>query len=231
MKKSELSRLNLQAVAGALLLILFIISGPSPAQNVGIGIDNPTEKLQVEGVVHSTLDGFRFPDGSLQTRAYNAYESQDAGEIRWIAILNFKNPDIWGSFGWDTIEHAVQVIDYRWDATFVPDPEGGGSGTFTIGDISVTKNIDLSSNDLLEKFFNGQVLAEFWLYLLRSVEGQGMQIYYRIKVNNAIITAFDQQQVFRGGDEYSHIEAIKFKFEGATWYFNEGPFSNDTEYP
>jgi hypothetical protein len=37
--------------------------------NVGIGTDVPIEKLQVEGIVHSTTGGFRFPDGSLQTAA------------------------------------------------------------------------------------------------------------------------------------------------------------------
>ncbi len=40
---------------------------------VGIGIDNPTEKLQVSGnikasgVIESTSGGFKFPDGTIQT--------------------------------------------------------------------------------------------------------------------------------------------------------------------
>lgn len=38
--------------------------------NVGIGTgSNPTEKLQVVGVIHSTTGGFKFPDGSVQTTA------------------------------------------------------------------------------------------------------------------------------------------------------------------
>jgi hypothetical protein len=37
--------------------------------NVGIGIENPGEKLSVAGVVESTSGGFRFPDGTLQTTA------------------------------------------------------------------------------------------------------------------------------------------------------------------
>ena len=37
--------------------------------NVGIGMMNPGQKLQVAGVIHSTVGGFKFPDGSMQTSA------------------------------------------------------------------------------------------------------------------------------------------------------------------
>jgi hypothetical protein len=37
--------------------------------NVGINITNPTSKLQVGGMIHSTTGGFKFPDGSVQTTA------------------------------------------------------------------------------------------------------------------------------------------------------------------
>ena len=37
--------------------------------NVGIGTANPTEQLQVAGVIHSTSGGFKFPDNSVQTSA------------------------------------------------------------------------------------------------------------------------------------------------------------------
>ncbi|MFH1277283.1 MAG: hypothetical protein ABIK65_02750 [Candidatus Eisenbacteria bacterium] len=36
---------------------------------VGIGTDDPLEKLEVSGVVHSTSGGFKFPDGSVMTSA------------------------------------------------------------------------------------------------------------------------------------------------------------------
>jgi hypothetical protein len=67
--------------------------------NVGIGTDNPTEKLQVEGTVHSTTGGFRFPDNTVQTTAAGsgsgngntldqAYDQGGAGEGRTITADN-----------------------------------------------------------------------------------------------------------------------------------------------
>ena len=37
--------------------------------NTGIGLKNPTEKLQVAGMIHSKKGGFKFPDGTVQTTA------------------------------------------------------------------------------------------------------------------------------------------------------------------
>jgi hypothetical protein len=37
--------------------------------NVGIGTYDPTEQLQVDGVIHSMSGGFKFPDNSVQTTA------------------------------------------------------------------------------------------------------------------------------------------------------------------
>jgi hypothetical protein len=37
--------------------------------NIGIGIPNPTQKLDVAGTIHSSSGGFMFPDGTTQTTA------------------------------------------------------------------------------------------------------------------------------------------------------------------
>jgi len=41
----------------------------TPTDQVGVGTTTPAEKLSVVGTVESTSGGFKFPDGSLQTRA------------------------------------------------------------------------------------------------------------------------------------------------------------------
>jgi hypothetical protein len=37
--------------------------------NVGIGTTNPAQKLDVNGIIRTTLGGFMFPDGTVQTTA------------------------------------------------------------------------------------------------------------------------------------------------------------------
>ncbi|MFH2036655.1 MAG: hypothetical protein ABIJ45_09655 [Candidatus Zixiibacteriota bacterium] len=44
--------------------------------NVGIGISNPIDKLEVAGTIHSTTGGFRFPDGTTQTTAASVSGSE-----------------------------------------------------------------------------------------------------------------------------------------------------------
>jgi len=37
--------------------------------NLGLGISSPTSKIQANGIIHSTVGGFKFPDGTVQTTA------------------------------------------------------------------------------------------------------------------------------------------------------------------
>ncbi|MBN2213997.1 MAG: hypothetical protein JW723_07125, partial [Bacteroidales bacterium] len=37
--------------------------------NLGIGTINPLSKLEVNGLIHSTSEGIKFPDGTIQTTA------------------------------------------------------------------------------------------------------------------------------------------------------------------
>ena len=60
--------------------------------NMGIGIPGPTEKLQVGGVVHSTLDGFMFPDGSLQNTAAESFSLPYEGASDFSPSFSITNP-------------------------------------------------------------------------------------------------------------------------------------------
>ncbi len=39
------------------------------AGNLGVGLAAPTAKIQANGIIHSTVGGFKFPDGTIQTTA------------------------------------------------------------------------------------------------------------------------------------------------------------------
>lgn len=43
--------------------------------NVGIGTTSPNSKFEVNGLIHSTNEGFKFPDGSIQTTAATSFPS------------------------------------------------------------------------------------------------------------------------------------------------------------
>ncbi|TAL59473.1 MAG: hypothetical protein EPN85_09300, partial [Bacteroidetes bacterium] len=46
--------------------------------NIGIGTSSPTQKLEVSGAIYSSTGGFKFPDGSIQTRAITNYPAFDS---------------------------------------------------------------------------------------------------------------------------------------------------------
>ena len=49
--------------------------------NVGIGNEDPSEKLSVSGMVESTIGGFKFPDGTTQTTAATGSTTYSIGDF------------------------------------------------------------------------------------------------------------------------------------------------------
>lgn len=49
--------------------------------NVGIGTSNPASKLEVNGIIHSTGGGIKFPDGTVQTTASDAAGTSDGHSL------------------------------------------------------------------------------------------------------------------------------------------------------
>jgi hypothetical protein len=63
--------------------------------NVGIGTDTPASKLEVDGVIHSTTGGVKFPDGTTQTTAASGSTGSIlAGTFKNLIVKsNTTNPD------------------------------------------------------------------------------------------------------------------------------------------
>jgi hypothetical protein len=46
--------------------------------NIGIGLATPTSKLTVEGMIETTIGGYKFPDGTIQTTAGISFVTHDS---------------------------------------------------------------------------------------------------------------------------------------------------------
>jgi len=109
--------------------------------NVGIGTTNPNSPLEVAGMIHSTSDGFKFPDGTTQTTASTGggtslwsqsgsdiyYNSGNVGvgttnpyqqlEVAGNISLNATNPYI--IFQEDGYDSARIIHEGPWDSGFL----------------------------------------------------------------------------------------------------------------
>jgi type VI secretion system Hcp family effector len=214
--------------AGKILLLVILIALPllSVAQNVGIGTDTPTEKLQVAGKVFASQEGFKFPDGSVQTRAYNAYESQDACDPRWIVILDINGID--GSFSYGTHLNKIKVTDVDWGSYFNIDEVTPVTTGCHFKLMKITKDIDKSSPKLFEKFNTGQVLNPVILYFLWYNDTTQTYVdYYKITLTHVYVAKFDEQVRYIGNDSYAHLDVVSFIYDltggGVTLYWYGPP--------
>ena len=102
--------------------------------NVGIGTPSPGERLTVAGIVHSTIGGFRFPDGTLQTTAGGgtgpggtlptgtASQTLRHDGTNWVANSNIFNDGTNVGIGMTApaerldVAGNVRAVDVRWGA-------------------------------------------------------------------------------------------------------------------
>jgi type VI secretion system Hcp family effector len=195
-----------------LLISILLVTYPlkSISQNIGIGTDTPTEKLQVEGKVFSSDGGFKFPDGSVQSRAYNAYETQDAADPRWIVVMEI--PGVTGSYSNEAHTDDMKVTNLEWGAYFnVTENQIPPLGGCHFKLLTVIKDIDMASPVLMQYWWNGipQLSPVFW-FMKYNPDTQSYEDYYKIELQHAYIVKFTQTQTYIGGDGYAHQDEVAF---------------------
>jgi type VI protein secretion system component Hcp len=179
-------------------------------QNVGIDVDDPIEKLQVHGMVYTDSAGYKFPDGSVQTRAYNAYEVQDAAESRWVVLL--ENSNLPGSYSYGDYNDVIKVIGFSWGYF-----NNAEEAAIPISDpchfklVTIRKEIDESSPLFFQKYINGNTIGPtkfhfFWY----DTQAQAFIRYYLIEFSDMMINSVITDQIYTGSDGYAHVEEIEF---------------------
>ena len=192
--------------------IISLISISISAQNVGINISEPSEPLEVGGMIFSSSDGFKFPDSTVQTSASNGIPASSVSDKRGIIIMEIDG--IPGPYSWHYYSDVVKVFDFSWGAGRTIGHEGGGTATPPeFKNITILKEIDQTSVPLLEKFFTVGYITEinFYLYQFDTVYST-WDDYYHIKIENVRISEVIQFTEYAGNVDYRHLETITFDF-------------------
>ena len=116
----------------------------------------------------------------------------------------------------DTHRDEIDVLAWNWGLTQSGTThigKGGGGGKVNVQDITLTKYVDLASNDLIKRCTNGEHLEHGEL-IVRKSGGTAPVEYFRIKMENIMITSYSTGGQKDGLDRIQETLPLNFgKFE------------------
>ena len=116
----------------------------------------------------------------------------------------------------DTHRDEIDVLAWNWGLTQSGTThigKGGGGGKVNVQDITLTKYVDLASNDLIKRCTNGEHLEHGEL-IVRKSGGTAPVEYFRIKMENIMITSYSTGGQKDGLDRIQESLTLNFrKFE------------------
>ncbi|SEN54922.1 type VI secretion system secreted protein Hcp [Paracoccus alcaliphilus] len=116
----------------------------------------------------------------------------------------------------DTHRDEIDVLAWNWGLTQSGTThigKGGGGGKVNVQDITLTKYVDLASNDLIKRCTNGEHLEHGEL-IVRKSGGTAPVEYFRIKMENIMITSYSTGGQKDGLDRIQETLTLNFrKFE------------------
>lgn len=189
--------------------IIIIGSLFSQAQNVGIDAANPTEKLEVGGIIYTNEGGIKFPDETVQTTAAFMDPPETYPIERGVGFIEWKNTDLDGIL--DTVGlHKVSLvynISFNMHRT-IDDLE--------FGEFNLIKQTDRGSPGVF-KFLMTQVnIPTVTIHMTRLNSEDEYEVYYKIKLTNVqIITHTPSHQPALDGF-FQHTDVIGLAFQTMT---------------
>jgi len=117
-----------------------------------------------------------------------------------------------------THRNEIDVLAWDWALTQSGTTHvgsGGGGGKVNVKDITLTKYVDLASNDLIKRCTNGEHIEDGEL-IVRKSGGSAPVEYFRIKMKNIMITSYTTGGSKDGLDRIQETLTLNFrKFEVA----------------
>ena len=115
-----------------------------------------------------------------------------------------------------THKDNIDVLAWSWGLTQSGTTHvgaGGGGGKVNVQDISMTKYVDLASNDLIKRCTSGEHIESAEL-IVRKSGGKAPVEYFRIKMNTVMITSYMTGGSKDGLDRIQETLTLNFrKFE------------------
>ena len=118
----------------------------------------------------------------------------------------------------DTHRNEIDVLAWNWGLTQSGTTHvgsGGGGGKVNVQDITLTKYVDLATNDLIKRCTSGEHIESGEL-IVRKSGGAAPVEYFRIKLQNIMITSYSTGGAKDGLDRVQETLTLNFrKFEVA----------------
>jgi type VI protein secretion system component Hcp len=197
------------------ILFIFITNTIGFSQNVGIQQHNPSEPLEVGGIIFTNQGGIKFPDSTIQTTAAtnSSIPNPDLANYTMQAILTLDGFS--GSFN-DAplgIINGIPLLSYNANFKLNVSPfTSGGAIRSENGGILIEKNADITSHVFFEKHFGITIIPEGKIFFLRTNNNGQSEVYKRIEIEIVYITDINQKQHYNGLPAYTDVEEIKIEF-------------------
>jgi type VI protein secretion system component Hcp len=168
------------------ITFILIYSALLIGQNIGIGTSDPSEKLEVSGMIYTNEGGIKFPDETVQTTAAYNMPSQTHPVNRGAGFGKFLNADLDGTT--DTLGLTKTSIIYEFD--FKVERIGPD---VVISDITIVKQTDRGSPGFYKFLLNETTAPTMEFNLTRPNSSGELEIYYKIKMTSVAVTSVTPQ--------------------------------------
>ncbi len=113
----------------------------------------------------------------------------------------------------ETHRNEIDVLAWSWGLTQSGTTHlgsGGGGGKVNVGDITLTKYVDLATNDLIKRCTSGEHIESGELFVRKSGGNTPVE-YMRIKLENIMITSYQTGGQKDGLDRVQETLTLNFR--------------------